>query len=174
MAHLADKLKKILEQNVNEGRGLAGYRGQLREMFGITEDDNGQPVLNRSERLIDPLHLDAREIAMTFLGRSVGGSDIRRAFALAEQYGRFEESEGAVVLPSHFARISAFTDTVAGLVDALTMEAYTAPEFIGDSLMEVKQERVNGGKMIGVMNDGNVSGDLLDGEPFPTVGLKKR
>ncbi|AMV26112.1 hypothetical protein VT84_17065 [Gemmata sp. SH-PL17] len=173
MAHLAHKLKQILEQNMNEGRGLAGYRGQLREMFGITEDDNGSPFLNRAERLIDPLQLDAREIAIAFLGREVGGSDIRRAFALREQYGSFSEAEGAVVLPSHFAKISAFTDTVAGLVDALTMEAYTAPEFIGDSLMEVKQERVNGGKMIGVMNDGNVSGDLLDGEPFPTVGLKE-
>ncbi|MBP3956463.1 hypothetical protein J8F10_14375 [Gemmata sp. G18] len=173
MAFLADKLKKILEQNMNEGRGLAGYRGQLREMFGISEDDDGLPLVNRGERLIDPRHLDAREIAVTFLGRNAGPSDVRRAFALREQYGSFQEAEGAVVLPSHFAKISAFTDTVAGLVDALTMEAYTAPEFIGDSLMEVKQERVNGGKMIGVMNDGGVSDNLNDAEPYPTVGLKE-
>ncbi len=173
MAYLGDKLRKLWEQNVNEGRGAVGYRAQLREMFGIGEDDNGCPTLNRSDRMVNPQNLDVREVAMAFLGRGFGGSDVRAALALREQFGRLDEAEGATVLPSHFSRISAFNDTIAGLVDALTMEAYTAPEFIGDKLMEVKQERVNGGKMIGVMNDGGVSGDLLDHEPYPTVGLKE-
>ncbi|AMV25431.1 hypothetical protein VT84_13600 [Gemmata sp. SH-PL17] len=173
MAFRVDKLKRLWEQNITEGRGATGYRSQLKEMFGLSEDDYGAPVLNRSERILDPKNVSIGEVAWTFLGREFGGSDIRRAFGLTEQYGRFEEAEGAVVLPSHFARISAFSDTVAGLVDALTMEAYQAPEFIGDKLMEVKQARVNGGKMIGVMNDGQVSGDLLDGEPYPAGGLKE-
>ncbi len=168
-----EKLFKLYEQHANADTGAAGYRAQLREMCGIEEDEmTGAPRLNR-DRVIDPVNVSLRDVAQVFLGRGVGASDIRRAFALREQYGSFAEAEGAVVLPSHFARISAFTDTVAGLVDALTMEAYTAPEFIGDSLFEVKQERVNGGKMIGVMNDGGVSDDLNDGEPYPTVGLKE-
>lgn len=173
MAHLGDKLRKIWQQNMTEERGLPGYRAQLREMFGIEEDDAGLPRINHTDRLISPQNVDAREIAMAFLGRDYGASDVRDAFRLTEQFGRMYEAEGAVVLPSHFSKISAFTDTVSGLLDALTMEAYTAPEFIGDSLMEVKQERVNGGKMIGAMNDGGVSGDLLDGEAYPTVGLKE-
>lgn len=173
MAYNTSKLQKLLEQNINEGRGSAGYRAQIRELFGITESDIGGEVLApKSERVMDPHAVDIREIAMTFLGRNFGGSDVRRAFGLAEQIGSFSEG-GSVVLPSHFANISAFTDTVAGLIDALTMEAYQAPEFIGDSLMEVKSSRVNGGSMIGPMNDGGVSGDLLDGEPYPTVGLKE-
>ncbi len=167
-----EKLLKLYEQHMTANTGAAGYRTQLREMLGIEEADDGTPKLNR-DRVIDPVNVSLSDVARVFLGRSAGASDVRRAFALREQYGTFAEAEGAVVLPSHFAKISVFTDTVAGLVDALVMEAYTAPEFIGDSLMEVKQERVNGGKMIGVMNDGATSDDLLDGEPYPTVGLKE-
>lgn len=165
-----EKLFKLYEQHLNSETGAAGYREQFREMLGIEEDD--VPRVNR-DRVLDPGNVSLSDLARVFLGKNCGASDVRRAFALSEQFGRFEEAEGAVVLPSHFARISGFTDSVSGLIDAMVMQAYTAPEFIGDSLMEVKQSRVQGGKLIGVMNDGKVSGDLLDGEPYPTVGLKE-
>lgn len=166
------KLLKLLEQHMNEGRGVAGYRGQLRECLGITENDSGEPVIDRREQVINPRNVSLQEVAMTFLGRNFGVSDLRRAVALTEQAALLE-AEGHVVMPSHFAKISAFSDTVSGLIDALTMEAYDSPEFIGDNLMETKEARVNGGKMIGIMNDGKSGDDLLDGEPYPTVGLKE-
>lgn len=167
-----EKLLKMYTDHLNADTGAAGYRTQFREMLGIEEDDAGGPRINR-DRPIDPGNVSLSEVARVFLGNRVGASDIRRAFKMAEQAESLMEAEGAVVLPSHFARISGFSDTVSGLIDALTMQAYTAPEFIGDSLMEVKTARVNGGKMIGVMNDGNTGEDLLDGEPYPTVGLKE-
>jgi hypothetical protein len=167
------KLKRLLEQNMNENKGVAGFREQVRELFGIAESDNGTPFIDRKNQVIDPKNVDAAELAHTFLGRHFGGSDIRRAFALSSQ---FQEAEGHVVLPSHFANISAFTDSVSGLIDALTLEAYDSPEFVGDELFEIRDERIQGGKLIGTMNDGkggSGSEDLLDGEPYPTVGLKE-
>ncbi len=160
------KLKKLYEQ------APGTYRATLREMFGISEQDDGTNKLDRSNRVVEPKHISFDEIAHTFLGRHCGGSDVRRAFGIAEQYGAFREAEGAVVLPSHFANISGFTDTVAGLIDAMTMEGYQSPEFIGDQLTTVEPTKMNGGKKIGLLNDGGVSSDLLPGQMYPTVGLK--
>lgn len=174
MAIRGVKLLKILEQEMQNGRGNAGFKDKWRGFLGITEGLMGDHKIDYKTRVVDPKEVAFDELARTFLGREFGGSHLREAFEIGRRqqalYGAME-AEGTVVLPSHFANISAFTDTVAGLLDALMMEAYLSPEFIVDQVMEVKDARVQGGKMIGVRNDGGSSVDLLDNEPYPAVGL---
>lgn len=169
------KLQKLLAEEMNAGRGVNGYKAKWREFLGISESDMGDPRIDHANRVVDPNEVSFGEVAHTFLGRDFSGSMIREAFEWSRrrQGLGMMEADGHVVLPSHFANISAFTDTVSGLLDALVMEAYLNPEFIADKVFTVKEARVQGGKMIRVGNDGNVSGDLLDGEPYPTVGLKE-
>lgn len=173
MAIKGAKLLKLLEQHQTAGTGAAGYKKDIRSFLGIQESDFGDPTLGNSKKCIEAKDIDLGEIAHTFLGRHFGASDVRHAFKVQEQFGNLQEAEGSVVLPSQFANISAFTDTVAGLVDAMTMEGYQDPIYIGDEVFETVDARVNGGYAIGVMNDGKTSGDLLDGQPYPTVGLKE-
>jgi len=164
------RLKKLLAQHVEKGSGPAGYRQEVRKLLGISESvETGEPTIDRSARAIHPKDFSFQEVAHTFLGSDYAGR-ISEALSMGGSL-RLQEAEGGVVLPSHFANISAFSDTVGGLIDVMILEAYNSPEFIGDEFFEVKEARVQGGKIIGVRNDGNVSDNLLDGEPYPTVGL---
>lgn len=168
------KLLRLLEQNVNAGKGVRGYREQIRELLGISEGPNGDAVIDEGARAVHPHDFSFGEVAHTFLGRDFATrmNEVRQVASL----GRLYEAEGHVVMPSHFRQISAFTDTVSGLIDAMVMEAYQSPEFIADSLFTTKEARVNGGKMIGVGHDagpGDDAASLLDSEPYPAVGLKE-
>jgi len=173
MAVKGTKLLKLLEQHQNASTGAAGYKKDFRAFLGL-EEGEGDPTLGNSRKAMDAKDISLGDLAHTFLGRHAGASDIKRAFKIAEQFSNMQEAEGSVVLPSQFANISAFTDTVSGLVDALTLEAYLSPEFIGDQLFETQEARVNGGYAIGMGNDGKGGdADLLDGQAYPTVGLKE-
>lgn len=170
-------LKRLLEQKMttagSPGGGTAGYRGEIRRLLGITENAiTGEPLHDPAQQAINAQEVDFAEVADTFLGRgNVNGDVLRHAFDPQTRFAiRMQEAEGSVVLPSHFANISAFTDTVSGLIDVLTLEGYQNPAYIGDDFFETREARVQGGKEIGVRNDGQVSGDLAPNEPYPTVG----
>jgi len=169
------KLLKLVEQNVNNKKGVRGYREQFRDLLGLTENRHGEPTIDLSRRELHPKDFSLQEMAMEFLGRN--WRDTVRDFSLGSSgpigLMRLQEADGHVVLPSHFANIAAFTDSVSGLIDAMVLEAYMDPVYIGDMVMETVPTRVNGGKMIGVRNDGNTGEDVLDSEPLPAVGLEE-
>lgn len=181
----ADKLFSLFEQTVNErnaeGRslGLNGYRRRFREMLGIVEGPQGNARVDLDKREIDPREFSFQDVIREFLPRRFSPSDVPRMMAAAQmERNRIEqmhltEAEGYVVLPSHFSSISAFNDTAAGLIDAMVIEAYQSEDYNGDDFFDVQDSRVNGGKMIGTMNDGQSGDDLTEGEPYPTVGLKE-
>lgn len=176
-----EKLYNIFEQAVNEPenstnpRGLNGYRERLRAMLGIVEQADGGMSLDLKTREMDPREFSFAEVAQEFLPRRFRAKDVPAMIYTAQQMRmtQIAEAEGYVVLPSHFSAISAFSDTVAGLMDAMILEGYMEPDYNGDDFFETVESRMNGGKMIGVMNDGEAGDDLLDGEPYPTVGLKE-
>ena len=171
-------LKRLLEQKLETARagkpggGTAGYRHEVRKLLGITESaETGEPLYDRNQQAIAAKEIDFAEVAHDFLGRRPDAATLRHAFdPQTRAHIRLLEAEGNVVLPSHFANISAFTDTVSGLIDVLTLEGYQQPKYIGDMFFETREARVQGGKEIGVRNDGGVSEDLAPNEPYPTVG----
>src|SRR5262245_39528690 len=168
----AHKLKKLLDAQLKAGHGVAAYRNQFRGLLGLVEQDSGDQAIDASQAEISAKDVSLQDVAHSFLGP--GYRDVLPQVGRMVEHFRLREAEGHVVLPSHFSNISAFLDTIGGLIDALVMEAYQMPEFIGDQLFETQEARVNGGKMIGVRNDGGVNEtSLLEGEAYPTVGLQE-
>lgn len=151
---IGSKLKKLFEQTVEKP---GEYKSSVKKLLGITDEGK--------DKAFDAKEVSFQEVAHEFLGSNYG-EEVKRASLY-----NIMEAEGATVLPSAFSHISAFSDTISGLVDALTMEAYNSPEFIGPSLIPHVQTRMNGGKLINVTNDGNFGTNLNDGEAFPNVAL---
>jgi len=156
---------------LSESMGAHDYRNKFRELLGIKEGRYGEPVLDPNSREIEAKDFNLQEVAFEFLGRDYAS----KLTTLGQQLPmvRAMEADGTVVLPSHFSHISAFDASVGGLIDAMVLEAYQAPEFIGDKFVETKPARVQGGKAIKPMNDGGDGLDLTDSEPYPAVGLKE-
>lgn len=150
------------------GKRVLSFREAWRANLGLVADHNGLR-LDRDRRALDAREVSFGEVAQTFLGRHLGVQEIFEACN-----AQLREGEGGlVVLPSHFANISAFRDTVAGLLDAMTLEAFQNVEFIGDKVAETEDARINGGKGIGVRGAGGESEPLNDGEAAPMNGLKE-
>ena len=153
--------------------GVRGYAQEVRELVGITEsEETGRPTFSRAGQSVKAQEVDLAEVAHELIGDArKDPAFLRAAFDPARRAQvSLMEAEGGVVLPSHFANVSAFTDTVSGLIDVMTLEAYENPIFIGDEFVEVKESRVQGGKEVGVRGDGGVSENLTANEPYPTVG----
>jgi hypothetical protein len=161
------KLHKLLEQEVNSGGGTKGFKNKIRSMLGITEQNTFDP----DNREIDAKDVSFGEVAHSFLGRDI--EDLGPKMEAARNM-RLLEADGGVVLPSSFINISGFSDVVGGLLDAQILEAYQNPEFIGKSLITVRETRTNGGKLISVTNDGQTPDALAVGEELPAVGLKEK
>lgn len=122
----------------------------------------------------DLLNISFQDVAQVFLGANdfkevITGTEWGNVGAMK----RVNESGGGVVLGSAFQNISGFTDVVAGLVDALTMQAYLEQPRIAKELAGTRQVRVNGGKRIKATGDGKSGKGLAWGEPLPNVGLSE-
>jgi hypothetical protein len=184
------KLRKLLEQAMTEGlvppgapqgtppvKGPVAFRRHLHSILGLTENlETHEPMIDLNARTVNAKDFDLAEVARELLPAEFQGlGNVRKAFQLAEQMRplALAEAEGGAVGASHFAHISAFSDTIGGLIDAIIFEGYQSPEFIGDELVETRDARVQGGYAIGARNDGGVSDNPTLGEPYPTVGLSE-
>lgn len=177
MAVRGEKLLRLLEQQMNPDKdgvvgGMRGYTTQVRKMLGIVESDGVDARIDHAAREMAPQDISFGELWHAFKPRAFSQGDLPMAMYRVQIQG-LTEAEGHVVMPSHFANISAFSSTVAGLLDAMIMEAYSVPEFKGDNFFTTEDSRMNGGAAIGIMNDGEAGEDLLYGEAYPTVGLKE-
>jgi len=167
-----NKLRKMAEKKVNgEGGSIRAYEQEFRGLCGITEDEFGRTKFDPDKKAVDASEFNFTEMAEGMLGHNwqdtLGDWNQRRV------NGRVSEAEGGTVMPSHFVNISAFSASVAGLLDAQIMEAYSLPQFIGDDFVSISPTRTNGGKKIGAKLDGSLLDQtrMASGEPYPTVGL---
>jgi len=181
------KLKKMLEQAQTVGfvppgapqgtppeKGYKAFRKQLRFALGLAENfQTGEPCINLNDRVLNAKEVDLAEVCHTLMPEDFrNGNAIREALNMPSRL-RLQEAEGGVVGASQFAHVSAFSDTVGGLIEALVLEAYQNPDYIGDEFFVTKTARVQGGYAIGVRMDGGVSDNPTLGEPYPTVGLNE-
>lgn len=176
------KLLSLVEQaNNHPDKHPDGYEGTFRKMLGLVRDPVTWALkFEPKAQEFSAKDFNFQELTESFLGRHgrVSESEVteqmqRLPMVRAQIALKMAEAEGHVVLPSHFAHISAYSSTVVGLLDAMALEAYQSPVFIGDQIFQDEETRMNGGKRIGIMNDGQWGDDLIDGEPYPTVGLKE-
>jgi len=166
------KLKKLLEQELQNGKGHKGFKDKFYGLLGFSENVlTGEPTIDHKKREINPREISLAEVAWSFFGPHYL-EQVKTAFQYRQQNLHLEEAEGHTVLPSHFSNVSAFVDTIGGLIEAMTLDAYENIQWIGDQFVETTPARVNGGKMIGARHEGGVNEtSLLEGEPYPSVGL---
>ena len=168
-------VKKLVHLTENTDPSFS-FGATWREQLGIYEEVNPKTKQRRrrfdvAKGSVDPHSVSLQEIDMAF-GEAIGWRG---------EYGKWSASDfklrghltEAAVLPSTFAHISGFDQTIAGLLDALVLEAYDDPMFIGKELIGEQTWAVNGGKKIRVANDGQLMGETQIGMPLPEVGLKE-
>ena len=126
----AHKLFSLFEQDGANGslRAEGGYEKWVRRAFGLAEGDDG---LRRDDSLqeFSAKDVDFADLTRAFLGRGrPHGPTVAEVTRMLRQAPllrmAFAESEGHVVLPSHFSNVSAYVATVFGLLDAMTLEGY--------------------------------------------------
>ena len=165
---------KLLEQELEAGRGLNDYRRLITDLFGIERLSGNKCRFNPQKQDINAAELNLQELAYCFLGR-----DYKRT--LSEQwvpgllnYHLIESGSGAPVMASQFANISGLVATVVGMLDAIVWQNYNNPQFIGLQIVDVRERRVEGGKIIGVRADTRLeTGGLAKGEELPAFGLQE-
>lgn len=170
------KLRRLFEQSQKPDKKgkKRSFNAMFREELGITEGRSGLE-LDRENRCLSALDVSFGELAYEFLGRDYQNpTTLTEAFALSRQTLNLQEGAGGmVVLPSHFSNINAFVASVGGLIDALVLEAYQSPDFIGDLMTTTDTTQVNGGKAIGARGSGGEAEPLEEGEAAPMNGLKE-
>lgn len=152
--------KKLIQ--LSEEVGQEKFKAEIGEMFGVVKQADGTKKYDASKAGIDAKNVSIQEIAMEFGG-----------FPTVHALSRHLLEAGGQVMPSNFAHINAYTDTISGLLDAIVLKGYQAVEFIGKELIGTRQTRRNGGKDIDITLDGQLKGEIPLGVELPSLGLSE-
>jgi hypothetical protein len=170
MAVKIKKMQTMMESFVREEdnpvRGRLRFVREIHDSLGITRDRYDRPVL-RSDRM------EPEEYGIRPLAEAICGHDF------VEEY--FNPNSGPDMLtllesgpgldPTAMLNINTFSLAVAGLVMAQIIKKFNNPAFIGDQLVEIKQTKKNGDKLISTTNIGNKSRTRGIGEPHPRAAF---
>jgi hypothetical protein len=95
--------------------------------------------------------------------------------SLMEGLNLQEDNGAGAIMASAFADINAFTAATAGLLDAMILEAYQNPDFIGDVLAPPEpSKQFEGRKTIGVSRIGDQAEERLPGMPTKRIQVGER
>jgi len=112
---------------------------------------------------ISPGEVSVLDLAMGLTGTS--GSALEELLR-TPAHRRVDVMEaGTEIVPSAFANISAFNASVAGLLEARLLEAYSRPAYIAEQLGEVIPSTKRSEKFIGISTVGDASLERKPGDP---------
>lgn len=116
------------------------------------------------------------EVSLRALAESLLGEDAVERWLRPNLLRDVLEDTGAgAIQASTFANINAFTAATAGLMDAMILEAYQNPDFIGDVLAPPEpSKQFEGRKTIGVSRIGDLAEERLPGMPTKRVQVGER
>lgn len=159
---LVTMLEGFVAEEQSESKGRLRFVEEIRESLGITEDQYGRPTLGKNR--LAPEEYSLRTLAEATCGRDF----VEEYFNPVSGLDRMTMLEAGPGLdPTAMLNINTYSLAVAGLVEAKIIERFQNPAFIGDDLVEIRQTRKNGDKLIGVSNIGNKSRTRGIGEPHP-------
>lgn len=152
--------------------GPTKFCGALRNWIGLDRDRFGRPTINRERKMLP------ESFALPELTRAILGDESR-----AEQIFRLRKSPGGVSLleagnaavqPSQFIDISAWDNSVGGLIEAKVIEGFETPDYIGDKICRLDPRKTNGGKSIGIGRIGDKAEPIAPGQPHPRAQFTER
>lgn len=176
-------VRNLLESVGGDHRRFAR---RFNHLLGVT-DERGVPYKDAAgnRKLKAPASgekLATGEVSLRALAESLIGEDgIERWLRpsvlreLAESRDVLEDTGAGAVQASAFANINAFTAATAGLLEAMVLEAYQNPLFIGDVLAPPEpSKQFEGRKTIGVSRVGDRAEERMPGMPTARVQVGER
>lgn len=165
---------KMQLRRLYEDRKPRKFVETIREQLGLHPtpgryhmDKNDKPVLK------DP-QIRPSEFSVRGLFEAINGEDSAERYAPGNrQLALLEAGPGPGVDATAFLNISAFNAAVSGLIEVKVLEGFNQPEFIGDKICQVVPTRLNGQKMIGVANMGDLAKKRLPSMPHAPAGLNE-
>ena len=160
-------------------RGPVGFVRSMHTLLGLRNskgvkyrDSEGRPVLESQS--IRPDGISLKGLAMAIFGEQ----NMERR--LCSPAPRFDALEGDVleagndIVPSQFADITAYNETVAGLLEVKILEAYNRPDFLASKLTtNIPSNKVQE-KFIGISTPADVAKERLPGQQHPRAQLTER
>lgn len=173
------QLRRLYEDRKKAGKPHA-FVADLREQMGLPRnrfdyhrDAKGRPYLKdpAGGQRLRPEEVSLRGLAEATCGENwVARLDPQRQSAMA----LLESGPGPGVDPTAFIDISAFNSAVSGLVEIKLLESYQQPEFIGDKIAQTVPTRMNGQKVIGISDMGDVGRKRMPGMPHQPADVGER
>jgi hypothetical protein len=135
-------------------------------------NNEGLPVLESQQILPDNMSIKA--LAVALFGE---GNIEQRLGAPAPQFMEFTGDvleAGNDIVPSQFADITAYNETVAGLLEVKILEAYNRPEFLAPRLTtNIPSNKVQE-KFIGISTPADAAQSRQPGQSHPRAQLSQR
>ena len=160
-------------------RGPVGFVRSMHSLLGLRNakgikyrDPEGRPVLESQQ--IKPDGVSLKGLACAIFGEQ----NIERR--LSQPAPKFQELEGDVleagndIVPSQFADITAYNETLAGLLEVKILEAYNRPEFLAPQLAtNVPSNKVQE-KFIGISVPADAAQERKPGQTHPRAQMSER
>src|SRR5262245_8038949 len=169
-----------------EGGNPRRFARRLNHMLGICDLQGRRYTDHAGNYQLRPMangeRLATSEVSLKALAESMIGEDAIERWLkpsllreLQEDQDLLEDTGAGAVMPSAFANINAFTAATAGLLEAMILEAYQSPDFIGDILAPAEpSKQFEGRKTIGVSRSGDQAEERLPGMPTKRVQVGER
>lgn len=160
-------------------RGSVGFIKSMHNLLGLRNargikyhDVDGRPVLE--SQTIKPEDVSFKSLAIAIFGESNIENRLRQAAPQIQEIEGNVLEAGNDIVPSNFSDITAYNETVAGLLEVKMLEAYNRPEFLAPNLAtNVPSNKVQE-KFIGVSTPGDYAQERRPGQQHPRATLTER
>lgn len=156
--------------------GPAGFVRLVTGLAGLTEDAEGNKVIDPAKRQIVPSCRLLEEMAISLIGPDAyerlgkgrtNGEDSMIPSVLLED-------GTSAVMPGSFNNISAWNAAAAGLLEVQVLDSYNRHSFIGSMLAETVPTRLRKQKLIGYGFIGDLAEEMKPGQRHPRVQFPER
>lgn len=160
-------------------RGPVGFIRSMHSLLGLRNergikyrDAEGRQVLEN--QTIRPDNVSLKGIATAIFGEQ---NIERRLSVPAPKFNELESDvleAGNDIVPGNFADITAYNETVAGLLEVKILEAYNRPEFLAPQLATTIPSNKVQEKFIGISTPADAAQARKPGQQHPRAALTER
>ena len=192
MAITKESIRSIFNASLAGKQGQAAIQEGLntgvtrfRSMLGLC-DPQGRAYRNMQtgDPCLRNVEIPAKMISLRAVSEAIGGLGGRDWEDTLKNpqyrpggtlYRFVQENIGnTAIQPGAFQNINAWGNAYGGLLEVTLLEAYNAPEYVGDMLFETQQSVQRSEKMPGVSTIGDVAEEMTPGQPHPRTQLTER
>lgn len=194
MAITVGPVRQIFESSMAGKQGIGALQEGLQQglvkfnaLIGLCDAEGRRHMNENGEPIVKDARVSARSVPLGVVSEAVGGlfgRDWKDTIGNpahrpgGSQYGLVQENVSGLgnsaVLPGAFTNVNAWGNAYGGLLEAVALEAYHSPDYIGDQLFETQQSIQRSERMPGVSLIGDIAEEMNPGQTHPRVQLGER